>query len=205
MKTATSNRFRPFGLNETLTDSFGIEVYYSTEKLQAIFYAGKSSKKWWFYRFRTLDDMLKRIYQSVDNHLRISNEKIEKAAKQKAAMVDFKASDFFRVGDVVVNSWGYEQTNIDFYQVTEVLNKKIRVQEIRSKMVENSMYSHGMACDVVPDINNFIENDNRSIKLLSLKADFSLLGNIACRICNPESYYYFKKWDGKPEYKSWYN
>jgi hypothetical protein len=201
---ATLNRFRPAGLNETLTDAFGIEVFYSTELKKAIFYAGKSKKQWWFYRFSSVDEMIQRIYKSVDVYVNRCNEKAEQAAKQKAAMSGFKACDFFKVGDVVVNSWGYEQTNVDFYQVTEVLNKKIRVREIASKIVENSMYSHGMACEVVPAIDEFIENQRKEISILTLKADVNKSGEILCRICNPESFYYFQKWDGKPEYKSWY-
>lgn len=195
-------RHRPAGLNETLTDQYGIEIYYSTKDLKAIFSAGKSSKSWWFYRFASLDDMIKRIYESVDRHIERENEKIQRRAEQKLAMSVFKASDYFNIGDIVVNTWGYEQTNVDFYQVTEVLNKKIKVREIGCKTVDGS---HGfMSCDVLPDIDNFVKDPRKEINLLSLKADINANGEISCRICNPESYYYFHKWDGKPQYCSWY-
>ena len=46
MATKELCRFRPVGLTETLTDSFGIEVYFSEKDLKAIFYAGKSAKSW---------------------------------------------------------------------------------------------------------------------------------------------------------------
>jgi len=195
-------RHRPSWLDETLTDAFGIEIYFSETSLKAIFYAGKSSKSWWFYRFKTLDEMIKRIYESVDRHIERENEKIQRRAKQKNAMSIFKAADHFNVGDVVVNTWGWEQTNVEFYQVTEVLNKKIKVREIGCKTVENS---HGfMSCDVLPDIDNFVKDTRKEINLLSLKADINANGEISCRICNPESYYYFHKWGGTAQYMSWY-
>lgn len=196
------NRYRPAGLDETLTDQYGIEVYYSTKDLKAIFYAGKSSKKWWFYRFFSLDDMIRRIYASVDNHVKRENEKLYKRAELKKAMQIFKAADYFAPGDIVVNTWGYEQTNVDFYQVTEVLNKKIRVCKIAGKIVKAT---GPMSADVMPVKDSFCDDtDRRNISLLSLKAQINSKGDVSCRICNPESFYYFRKWDGRPQYCSWY-
>jgi len=37
-----------------------------------------------------------------------------------------------KVGDIYVCSWGYEQTNIDYYQVVRVLPKSVVVQSIDS-------------------------------------------------------------------------
>ena len=202
MKTDTY-RHRPAGLDETLTDAFGIEVYFSESALKAIFYAGKSSKSWWFYRFKTLDEMIKRIYESVDRHIERENEKIQGRAEQKKAMSIFKASDYFNVGDIIVNSWGYEQTNVDFYQVTEVLNKKIRVRKISGEIVRAT---GSMSADVMPVKDSFCDNteSRRNVSLLSLKAEIGSKGTISCRICDPQSYYYFHKWDGTPQYCSWY-
>ncbi|EGU1162738.1 hypothetical protein IS582_003748 [Salmonella enterica] len=40
------------------------------------------------------------------------------------------------VGDVFVSSWGYEQTNVNFYQVISVHGKKtVTVQEIRASVL----------------------------------------------------------------------
>ena len=61
-----------------------------------------------------------------------------------------------KVGDIFVSTWGYEQTNIDFYQIIEVKGQYATFQEICSKEVEGSMYSHGMACQVVPVKDSFI-------------------------------------------------
>jgi hypothetical protein len=167
-------RFRPSLLTETLTDQFGIEVYYNVEHFTAIFYAGKSSKSWWYNKFMTLEDMLKRIYSTIDKIIEREQEKIDKANRQREAMKKFEAKDFFKVGDIVRNSWGWEQTNIDYFQVTEVLGKKIRVSEIRAEIVE----AVGSMSANVKALRDCFVNDGDSY-LLSLKADVNCSNNVS--------------------------
>ena len=41
-----------------------------------------------------------------------------------------------KVGDLFVSSWGYEQTNVDYYQVVSVHGKSsVRVREVRPQLV----------------------------------------------------------------------
>lgn len=44
----------------------------------------------------------------------------------------------FEVGDIFYNSWGYDQTNIDFYQVVKTTAKSVRLARIKSGRVEGS-------------------------------------------------------------------
>jgi len=46
------------------------------------------------------------------------------------------AIDKVKVGDIFVNSWGYDQTNIDYFQVTRKTNKTIYIREISSEVKE---------------------------------------------------------------------
>jgi hypothetical protein len=46
-----------------------------------------------------------------------------------------------KVGDVFVCSWGYEQTNVDFYQVTRTMNKAIEIREIKKEKRETGNMS----------------------------------------------------------------
>jgi hypothetical protein len=39
----------------------------------------------------------------------------------------------FKVGDILYDSWGFEQTNIDFYQVVDVKDKTIKITPIEKK------------------------------------------------------------------------
>ena len=43
------------------------------------------------------------------------------------------------VGDVFKSSWGYGQTNVDFYQVTALTKKGVKVREIAGREVDKGM------------------------------------------------------------------
>lgn len=151
------------------------------------------------YGYKTLEAAEKYAHEYLNRIKEIESEKAKSRAKQKEHNAALVASDHFKIDDIIVNTWGWEQTNVDFYKVTEVLNKKIRVVKIGGKMVEGSMMPHGMSCDVLPDPEKLVEN-RKGIELLSLKSDDK--GRVW--ICDPERYYYFHKWDGRPQYCSWY-
>ena len=124
----------------------------------------------------------------------IAQKETDNKEKRKQANKGVDAALFYQVGDILVNSWGWEQTNIDYYQVVKVGNKTIDIQAIYSKVVEGSYYSHGMACEVVAAKDSFIEN-GKSYRLRVKQEG---------RLSNPETYHHFTKWSGTAKYQSWY-
>jgi len=58
----------------------------------------------------------------------------------------------YQVGDVLYDSWGYDQTNVDFYLITEVNEKSVMMQSIGGTVVPGS--EGHMCCNVKPDIEN---------------------------------------------------
>lgn len=195
---SVSQRYVPSGVSMNYNNpKWGIEVFASEASLTALAFSGKAKKADWHYRFRSLEQMMSHIQEWVSrveaNMETREREKQERAA-QNAAL---SAADHFQVGDIVYNSWGWEQTNIEFFQVTAVKNKTIEVRAISSQQVDNSMYSHGMACMVVAG-ENFIPNGD--VYQLRVKAGYR--GSVA--LSAPKSYYHFSKWDGRPLYMSWY-
>lgn len=62
-------------------------------------------------------------------------------AEKKAKLASF--GNPAKVGDILYSSWGYEQTNIDFYQVTEVKGKSIRIRLIGKKETESTGWLQG--------------------------------------------------------------
>jgi hypothetical protein len=50
----------------------------------------------------------------IATNLNIRKNEIEKRRNENK---NVKTSDFYKIGDIVVNSWGFEQTNIEFYKV----------------------------------------------------------------------------------------
>ena len=152
------------------------------------------------YRFSNEANRIKYLGEYLDKERDYKHRKELEKQEKKAINADFKASDFFKVGEYVVNTWGYEQTNVEFYEVIEVKNKTILVQEVGCMQVVGSMQSHGMANDVVPDGIPLKDSKPFLLKLKMVKWS----DKPECKICNPKSYYYFHKWSGKPQYQSWY-
>jgi hypothetical protein len=51
-------------------------------------------------------------------------------AEKKAKRSSLKASDFWAVGDVVYTSWGYDQTNVEYYQIVEVKDRSVMIRQV---------------------------------------------------------------------------
>jgi len=149
-------------------------------------FAGESSKEYNRFYYHNTDEM-----EKVISNFKANCESNAKR-KQERRKVRAEYIPTSKPGDIFVCSWGYEQTNIDFYLLLEIKNKTGLFVEIGSKRVEGSTYSHGMACNVVA--NPDVRVGEAFKKRIGEGEHISL-----------ESYKYCHKWDGKPEYCSWYN
>jgi len=47
-----------------------------------------------------------------------------------------------KVGDILYSSWGYDQTNIDFYKVVKVSEFSVWIQQLGKKVVEVTGWAH---------------------------------------------------------------
>lgn len=112
-----------------------------------------------------------------------------KAAK-RAALAQIKAADFYKEGDIIVNTWGWEQTNVSFYRVQKVTNRTIQIEELEPNLRE---VCSAMSDSVVP-----------SDTLREKGESYSLRVGTDGRLSGGESFFYFHKWNGKPQFRSWY-
>jgi hypothetical protein len=71
-----------------------------------------------------------------------------------------KAVSLPKVGDIFRNSWGYDQTNVDYYQVVRVTAKYAIVRPISSQPVPGSDRG-GMCCYVQPVSDAFTGPETR--------------------------------------------
>lgn len=115
-------------------------VYFYTNmngKPTACGYAGRALKP--AFRFYFGDDKKRAEY--VANWMRERvNRQQESRANNKRAL---------EVGDVLRASWGYDQTNIDYYLVTKLIGKtSVEIVEIGQKTVEHKI---GMQGKCIPD------------------------------------------------------
>jgi hypothetical protein len=114
-------------------------------------FRGQQAKPACYFGFKTLEEMEAYI-ETFRNNLRAEKaEKDERLAKKKALR---ELPNPFKVGDILHSSWGYDQTNCEFYQVVEVKVKSVVVREIGHITVPGS--SGHDCCHVTPDRDNFI-------------------------------------------------
>ncbi|MDE2344392.1 MAG: hypothetical protein KGL63_13575 [Betaproteobacteria bacterium] len=86
-------------------------------KPAAMMFYGKQAKPVWHFWF---DNATRR-----EGAIKAGFEKRQAATERKAALraEDKAKTSGLVVGDILVSSWGYDQTNIDYYQVTAIHGK----------------------------------------------------------------------------------
>jgi hypothetical protein len=98
------------------------------------------------------------------------------------------AADHFTAGDVLYNSWGYDQTNIDWYQVTKVKGKSIWIRPICENSSDAGNCSSGLT---QPRRNEFCGEEFRK----TVQEGGHVSADHGC----------MSAWDGKPKYCSTYH
>lgn len=120
------------------------------------------------------------------------------AAETKAAKANF--TNPYKVGDILVDSWGYDQTNIDFYQVTAVTAKGIKFRALCAAQADVNQEGYSPMSDhVVPVKDSFKTNSKEEFRAVSVythndKVNYGISYND----------HSLRPWDGKPQYRSWY-
>lgn len=100
-----------------------------------------------------------------------------------------------KIGDIFVYSWGYDQTNINFYQIISMTDKTIKIQEIKSNCTETGF----MSGHSTPIKNEFLKEKPMIKKVYTYPEKTGLKGLYVSM-----KYGCCQLWDGKPEYTSWY-
>lgn len=124
---------------ENLASYVVARIYKPTPKAKFL-----KEKSIYAYRFPTMEQLL----AHVDNFLSriISNAEFDKKEKEARKQRQEAEAANLQVGDVFVSCWGYEQTNVDFYQIVEKkTNKTATVRKIACVSVKET----GWASDMV--------------------------------------------------------
>jgi hypothetical protein len=77
---------------------------------------------------------------------------LEPASERKRMMIQTEPN--IEKGTIIYNSWGYDQTNIDWYLVTDATDKSCVIQQIGGNYYEDNNIS--MCGNTVPNTNIFI-------------------------------------------------
>lgn len=134
-------------LNQELN---GIEIRFDAKPLQATldglkklgFRWHRQKKLWYAKQTPERLELAKAITESVDYAEKVRKEEPKKETKKENIYG-------VKVGDIFCASWGYEQTNNDFFQVIALVGEKsVRVREVNPPIVSREAVS-GMSEDRV--------------------------------------------------------
>jgi hypothetical protein len=132
-------------------ETLGVAVFRSGsgESVYLQGFSGKRTKSDFYYRFNGLERAqayrlawFTRLQKAAQDKL---NRRAEKAVQRAGG-------HSLVVGDVLVSSWGYDQTNYDYYQVTRLVGiQSVEIREL-AKQVASTGWLQG---DCVPLKNSF--------------------------------------------------
>lgn len=193
MRTFGREFYTPKEYTEKVTrDGIEAEVFLmeQRDKFLAMGFGGKRSKPDFYFSFRAEESRTRHVDKYFDN-LAARKEATETRKAEKKAF-----EHTLKVGDILYTSWGYDQTNIDYYQVTEVVGKK----SVKIRQIHAGFDHHDGGCSdyVVPLKDEFFEDcdqyDRRGKEMLKRVGEYNSI-----RI---ESFCSATPWGGKPNRKT---
>lgn len=146
------------------------------------------------YFYGTVEQQEAAVAKFIEAHEKFAKE----VAERKQRKSDAKANlvNPFKVGDILYDSWGYDQTNIDFYQVVETGAKSVKVRSIGQDMVRGA----GWLCEyVTAKKDSFIGEPVVKILQVYLNSNNQPVVHIKSRFGGSLS-----PWDGEEKYQSHY-
>lgn len=151
-------------------------------KIYGIAFAGKANKPLWHWSFPTEA----RRQQEIDATIQRRKEHFAEKARKQTLRKEFQHG--LESGTMLYNSWGYDQTQVDWFQVTKLVGKQVEVRPVGSKIVRES----GNQDYVVPVPNHFTGPPLRKTPQSGGSSGPYLKMN--------HGYAYV--WDGKPKYQT---
>jgi hypothetical protein len=145
-----TTRYIPEGYELSWDDQeLGIQIYYKeSPTIGGLCFVGKAINPTWHYRFKDGAQRIKQVEQTFEQVRAKVDRKAQEKAKKSEAMVNHGVV----VGDVFKCEWGYDQTNIDYYEVISVSGKTATICAIGC-LSEETAFMQG---DSVPQLGAFI-------------------------------------------------
>lgn len=140
----------------------GGEVFWAKTALgrfRVVGFKGRAQKPFFNYVFKSYDDMVAYVTKTFKL---IAEREALKVCEQAAIA---KMDPGVRVGDIFVSSWGYEQTNVNFYQVVEL--KGVKTAVIR-RIAGEREYDGPMSGKTTPVKDAFLERSQPKTKRIMI-------------------------------------
>jgi hypothetical protein len=167
---------------DSLGTDAAVYTYDAAGAVYSIGFIGKAAKPAFHHRHRGEQERT----NYIAGFLAGRKEAAESKAKRQA---ERKAPHALKVGDILVCSWGYDQTNIDYYQVTRVPGAStVEIREIGAHSSGEDGFMTAR-CSAVRD---------------SFKGEPMIKRASADNSVRIASYAWAHPWDGKADRYSWY-
>lgn len=119
-------------------DEVSAVVFASADGLVVMAFSGKGQKPAFHIRFAKKERAEQYVADWLEALKKRAQEKIDRREARKAA------PNPLQVGDVLRCMWGYEQTNIDYYEVTALIGKHtVEIREV-SRQSEETQSMQGI-------------------------------------------------------------
>lgn len=180
----------PDGLGVVYVSQFTRAHTNGSEGWQLVAYRGTAGKPEFNYSYKTREFAEKKVEEWFTALLA---HKVRVLEYRK----DANKPHTLKVGDIITNSWGYDQTNVDWYRITRVSEHFVWLREIAAHVVEDGFMSgpsqpHIDTTNPDPSKWGFQDCKGPEVK-------HKATGESVCMKYGSGS-----KWDGKPRYCSWY-
>lgn len=132
----------------------GVEIYVNWDNLYLVIFEGRRQKPTLNYVYDTKEKMILRIEKFVKRVFEKNQEKEEQKAKDALMAKENRAK--VNVGDTFHTSWGWEQTNIEFFQVV----RRISPSRVAIRRISEIVVSEGyMSAEIKPKKDSFISEE----------------------------------------------
>ena len=182
--TMTREYWTPEVFTEKL-EGDNCEVYLhldSADRPVATGFIGKRSKPDLNTRYGNEERRTEHVKQWMDGIA--EHEQWKRDQKSKRQSFDHT----LEVGDILYSSWGYDQTNIDFYEVTRTMKKSVDIR----KLAQTQEHTGFMSGTTEP-----VKGSYTGEKMLKRVGPGNTISIYSFASAYP--------WDGQPKHNSWYH
>ncbi len=156
-------------------------------------YVGNAAKPAFNYRFK---DAARRAQYVADWLKQCDESEARKAAQLAERKNKLAGGHDLKVGDVLSGSWGYDQTNVEFWQVTKLIGRRmVEIRELAC-MSEETGFMSGVAVPVPGEFTSKaplrrMVNEGGSVKLFDFGCclrKYEPIEVAGCKVFRPASW-----------------
>lgn len=180
-------RYIPENAKEITKDGLNAVAYtYESDNgtLYALAYSGRRNKPDFHYRYgneQKRTDSISNFFKRIESY---AQNKLEHKARQQELRAEFLNK--IEVGSIFSTCWGYEQTNVEWYQVTRIKGCTVHLREIAAEITPTGH----MSGETKPIKGKFVgEEMKRIVRGTGIRIDDVVTAFLS---------------DGRPRHSSWY-